>query len=413
MFCWIGWPMAMRQITYLRSTVLLVFAACCSWSYSGRAEELLTDETARQYVLMLCDAFDKNRAACQRFTCRYTLVCGNAECSDSWWNKDSWTGELSAVHGVAEGLFVKDGRTFRCSIYPKDHYGDLPAAKNGTATGPTPSGLPDAWALCFPPENMVADDQYVFSDDSIGPQAIISRVAEWRGAFTILRTPWNPIFMNEHAYLDLVRRWITEYNYAFKVRRNVTLGGDKVTLVYLGEPDTGRLEYYVDEARGYLPRKVVDIDSKDTNPREVKALYTDVSYFKGYGWFPMKWTSVRGPYRDGKNTCFVDQLQVVELTMGRPKPELLQVKIPKGRHLIDQSLNRSLRDLVIEKDTVITVKDIPTLLDRYYNPSKYVESARRGPRPLLWPRVVLVVLGAIAVLGSAYIGYRRWRSARE
>jgi len=201
---------------------------------------------------------------------------------------------------------------------------------------------------------------------------------------------------------------LSSSEFYFSVKRDAQAGLAVLTYPFVDST----LEYVVDERRGFLPIKVIKT-SKSAQKVTVTVLYVEATHIKGYGWFPMRWTFVYSSDGEKNVVCSVTELRVTELTMGRPTPELLTMKVPQGRRFIDQTNLGKLKQLVMEKDTNVTIKDVPTLVDRYRNPSKYVESARRGPRLSLWPRVVLVVLGAIAVLGSAYIGYRRWRSARE
>jgi len=370
---------------------------------NGQEEDLLSGELAKQYILMLCDGFDKNRHAFVQFTCRCHVVCGTTHVPSQWWKNNCWEQEVTNVEEEGEVLVAKDGDVFRYSFTRGKDQLHAEIRKG-------------EFSMCLSSEHILADDKYVFWDDSLGPQAIISPRHELASGFYYsMTTPWQPRFLNERAFLDDLRFLITKYNARYKVRRNVAFGPEKLTVIYSGDL-TGKYsvtEYYVDEPRGYMPRKILYVSDALSGARQVRVLYTEVSYVRGYGWFPMRWSAVSSPYgedRQDKVRCFAIELRVTDLSIGRPKRELLQLKIPKGRHLIDQRFPPSAKPLVIPEDTFISVKDIPILLDRYRNPSKYVESARRGPRPSLWPRVVLVVLGVIAVLGIAYIGYRRWRS---
>ncbi|GIW90796.1 MAG: hypothetical protein KatS3mg109_1228 [Pirellulaceae bacterium] len=382
------------------------------------AQEELTGDEARQYALMLCDGFDKNRQAFQRFTCRFTVVCGSAKCGGEWWTKDSWDGNVETVSQVADGLLVKDGKVFRYSIVPRPPASppkgvDHPKQDRGNSAVDLSRGFSLG---CFPEDHILADNEYILSEAPIGPQAIISRRSDWDRALWSMRTPWHPVFLNEYAYLDWLRRIIgpapTRSGAKFRVIRGAPVGPHRLTIVDLGT------DFYIDESRGYMPIKMVDfeyvLDKLGGTPRlgdRVVALFTEVSQVKGYGWFPMKWTSVSG--RRDKTTCLIFQLQVTELTMGRPKPELLQLKIRAGRHLIDQKNATKLRDLVIDQDTFVTAKDLPKLLDRYYNPSKYLGSIGPRRRPAVWAWLLWGFCGVVAAIGGTYLYIRRVRSGRR
>ncbi|GIW94853.1 MAG: hypothetical protein KatS3mg110_2894 [Pirellulaceae bacterium] len=252
-------------------------------------------------------------------------------------------------------------------------------------------------------------------NDRIGPQAIISPIADWKGFLADLTTPWDHTFPLDRSYLDELRFELENYSFPWNVTRGIRAGSQTLTVV---EAVGGSLSYYVDESRGYLPVKIVYIplvvDKAGGKPRlgnRVHVLFSEVGHVKGHGWLPMQWTYVSSNM--GAQTCELWQFKVTELTMGRPKPELIQVKIPAGRHLIDQKNATKLRDLVIDQDTFVTARDLPKLLDRYYNPSKYLGSIGPRRRPAVWAWLLWGVCGVVAAVGGTYLYIRRWRSGRR
>jgi len=399
--------------------VLLALALSVCGAY-GIAEEVLSGEMGKQYVLMLCDGFDKNREAFKQYTCRFMLVCGTTECPGQWWKRDSWDTQIDAVDQTAAGLLARDGKVFRYQLAAEKYRISSPSPSDGsggrgenatTSSGTTAVSFASLGCFGFGKEDTLFDDEYVISDVEIGPQAIISPIEDWPGFRSSIISPWHPkvTFLHDHPYIEAVRYLVlSSSEFYFSVKRDAQAGLAVLTYPFVDST----LEYVVDERRGFLPIKVIKT-SKSAQKVTVTVLYVEATHIKGFGWFPMRWTFVYSSDGEKNVVCSVTELRVTELTMGRPTPELLTMKVPQGRRFIDQTNLGKLKQLVMEKDTNVTIKDVPTLVDRYRNPSKYVESARRGPRLSLWPRVVLVVLGAVAVLGIAYIGYRRWRSARD
>jgi hypothetical protein len=362
------------------------------------AEEILSGETAKQYALMLCDGFDKNREAFQQFTCRFTVVCGRTQCPGQWWRGDSWGAEMETVRQTAEGLLARDGNVFRYKLMPgkvKVEFERAPVQDMVGHTGEKNSVAFFSSGLGYGTEDMLFDDEFVINDPEMGPQAIISPINEWPEFRGLMITPWQPRFLNPNAFLEDVRICITQYNTSCKVTRDMPFGSGRVTLVEFGTV------YYVDEERGYIPRKALYVHHKE----RVKALFTEAGYVEGKGWFPMKWTLVDSPYAEDKVvSCFVTELRVTELTMERPGRELLTMKVSKGRHFIDQTNLGKLKQLVIEEDTDVGIKDVPKLVDRYRNPT-YSEV----PRKPVGKRVVVVACGMLVVagVGYAYYLYRR------
>jgi hypothetical protein len=394
------------QMTLFFFAVFLIVA-----EMRGTAEETLTGEAGKQYVLMLYDGFHKNREAFQAFTCKFTAACGSVDCPEQWWQKETWDAEISSVDQTAQGFLARDGKVFRYHIVADEGRHLILGAAENNSSDRAPVRVAVVSCLTASTNDTLFDDKYVIQDLPIGPQAIMSPIEDWPQFRINIVSPWHPniTFLPMEPYLDALRNLVTMSQNSFAtVKKDPGAGATIVSHPFVG----GGVEYHVDERRGYMPVKMVRTQTM-SGIETMEVLFTEVSQIKGFGWFPMKWTKVSAQRSQSQVKGTVVQLSVSDLKMGRPDREVITLKISKGRHLIDQKNIDRLDAIVMQEDTVVTANDIPKLLDRYYNPSKYVESARRGPRLSLWPRVVLVVLGAIAVLGIAYIGYRRWRSARE